>query len=294
MADEVPVNYLDWHVNLSQPAESALIVGPENNNKAGRQTLVQNDKPLLRVFFWKEDETQTLENVKYPSGSVVGAGGITAKTPVGNSVFSVSGLVEATDGELVWYEKVFSLTGDDVVDALNTSLSVDIKVNIQAADAAGGAANDRGTRAVFDVRLFRDAFDDGAGGDDDGEDDGAEHVARSTVRLYPLAGVLIGDAQDERIFGYFKADQACKISAVIIEAQEAPTGAALTIDLYNLTGPVEMSQLATLADGALYQVTTYTGEGVALTAGQAIRLRIKSIGSTTPGANINVKFICKL
>lgn len=106
---------------------------------------------------------------------------------------------------------------------------------------------------------------------------------------YPMA--FHGDAIDETIFGYFYAEAACSIIGALIFAQDAPTGAALTIDLVNGAG-TEQSKVATLADGATKQRTAF-GSALAVAVGDVIQAKIKSIGSTLPGQNLTFVLIVK-
>ncbi len=114
---------------------------------------------------------------------------------------------------------------------------------------------------------------------------------RATAGRFFVTFHFAGDAIDETVFGYFKAPLACSILGAQIFAQDAPAGAALTIDLVNGAG-VEQTKIATLADGVAKQETIY-GTALAVAAAGEIQAKIKSIGSGTPGQNITLILICQ-
>lgn len=101
------------------------------------------------------------------------------------------------------------------------------------------------------------------------------------VRHFLAPLIYAGELGDEQAFGYFKAQSACRVLGAQLFAQEAPVGAAVTIDLINGAG-AEQTKIATLADGAAYQETTY-GAALVLAAGDVIRAKVKSTGVATPG-----------
>ncbi len=100
-----------------------------------------------------------------------------------------------------------------------------------------------------------------------------------------------GDAVDEAVFGWFKAPLPCSIIGAQIFAQDAPVGAALTIDLVNGAG-VEQTKVSTLADGASKQETIFGAPLVMAAAGE-VQAKIKTIGSGTPGQNLTLILICQ-
>ena len=122
----------------------------------------------------------------------------------------------------------------------------------------------------------------------DGETAGGVRVAAN--RFY-VAMPFHGDAIDEAIFGYFYAEQACSILGMLISAQDAPTGAAITIDLVNGAG-AEQTKVGTLAAAATKQRTIF-GSALAVAAGDVIQAKFKTVGSTLPGQNITVNLICQ-
>lgn len=95
----------------------------------------------------------------------------------------------------------------------------------------------------------------------------------------------IGTAVDETIFGFFKPAGAISITGIQIFAQTAPTGAALTVDIVNSSG-TEQSKIATLAAAATYQETIF-GSPLAISGGDFIQLKLKSVGSGVAGANLS-------
>ncbi|MCH8172656.1 MAG: hypothetical protein IIA70_05020 [Proteobacteria bacterium] len=94
-----------------------------------------------------------------------------------------------------------------------------------------------------------------------------------------------GQAIDEEIIldGFFFEDTAT-IQEVTIFARDAPVGAAFTIDF--LKGGVEQTKIATLADGVSKQATTISG--LSYTDTEEFGLKVKSVGSTNPGAEIAI------
>jgi hypothetical protein len=107
----------------------------------------------------------------------------------------------------------------------------------------------------------------------------AYEAKSSAYKLVPL--LFAGNATDEQAFGYFYAEVATRVVGMVITAQTAPVGSAITVDLVTVGG-VEQSKVATLAAAATYQRTAYA-TALELAAGAEIRGKIKSVGSGTPG-----------
>lgn len=99
-----------------------------------------------------------------------------------------------------------------------------------------------------------------------------------------------GDAVDESIFGFFYAEFPTVIYGMLLFAQDAPTGADLTVDLVNGAG-AEQTKIGTLAAAASRQRTLF-GAPLSLAAGDILQAKIKSVGSGTPGQNLTVLLIC--
>lgn len=117
----------------------------------------------------------------------------------------------------------------------------------------------------------------------------AYEAKASAFKLVPL--LFAGNATDEQTFGYFYAEVATRITGMLITAQTAPVGAALTVDLVTTAG-TEQSKVATLAAGASYQRTEYATP-LDLAAAGAIRAKVKSVGTTTPGGWLMCYLITK-
>ncbi len=102
-------------------------------------------------------------------------------------------------------------------------------------------------------------------------------------------GTYAGELTDEQIFGYYRAQADIDIIGMHLSAQSAPVGADVTVDVV-FGASTEQSKIATLADGSGAQETIF---GVALraTAGQVIRLRLKTVGSTAPGSWLTATLI---
>jgi hypothetical protein len=105
-------------------------------------------------------------------------------------------------------------------------------------------------------------------------------LANNTTSVYAE-----GDAVDEAtIFDGLFFPVKVHINKILIYAGTAPVGANLTIDI--LKGGTEQSKLATLTDGSAYETTTISG--VTFTTTQRFGLKIKSVGSGTAGAKLNI------
>lgn len=93
-----------------------------------------------------------------------------------------------------------------------------------------------------------------------------------------------GQAIDEEIiFSGFFFPERVTIDGVGIFAREAPVGAALLIDF--LRDDLEEGLTITLADGSKDQSTAVD---VNYTAAQEFGVKVKQVGSTTPGAEIGI------
>lgn len=100
-----------------------------------------------------------------------------------------------------------------------------------------------------------------------------------------------GQAIDEEIiFDGLFFDQNVTIVGVDLYAREAPAGAALTLDF--LKDQAEQTKIITLADGVKKQNTTIAG--LTYTPAQELGLKVKSVGSTNPGAEIAIVVHYKL
>ena len=98
-----------------------------------------------------------------------------------------------------------------------------------------------------------------------------------------IAGVA---AVDKYVYGY-PPNRNVTIRKIVINADEAPTGQALTLDI-TLDGSVQ-SRTATLAASARYQQTDITD--LAVTANQYMGVKITQVGSTLAGGGIHVYLV---
>lgn len=115
-------------------------------------------------------------------------------------------------------------------------------------------------------------------------------VTGATGAVYPWGPMFFaGNAIDEQIFGYFLPAGNVSVSGMQIFSQVAPAGSDITIDIVNSSG-TEQSKIGTLADGATKQATTF-GSPLAITGGSFVQLKIKSVGSTTPGGYLSVALV---
>jgi len=108
----------------------------------------------------------------------------------------------------------------------------------------------------------------------------ADKLADQVVSFH-YSGVAVDE--DIIVDGFF-FKQNVTISKVEIYAREAPTGAALTIDF--LKAGVEQTKIATLAAAAQKQSTTITA--LTYTTAEELGLKIKSVGSTFEGNDLEV------
>jgi hypothetical protein len=112
---------------------------------------------------------------------------------------------------------------------------------------------------------------------------------RSSLTV-PVA-YIAGSATDEQGYGGFTAPVAMTVLGVQLTAQTAPVGSALTVDLTDGNGS-ELSLVSTLAAGSQHQQTTF-GTAYSLAAGGVLKVRVKSVGSTTPGGYVAVNLVCR-
>lgn len=107
----------------------------------------------------------------------------------------------------------------------------------------------------------------------------AAYEAKSSAYKH-IPQPFFGNAVDEQEFGFFYAEVATRIVGMLITAQNAPTGADLTVDLTK--AGVEQSKVGTLTAGSNYQRSAFASP-LDLAAGENVRLKIKTIGSSHPG-----------
>lgn len=95
-------------------------------------------------------------------------------------------------------------------------------------------------------------------------------------------------AQDE---GYLRVKAAGSILGLQLNAQDAPTGASLLVDV--VKNGVPQNKIATLAAAAKAQETIF-GAPLAIAIGDIIKFRPTQVGSGKPGTNLSVKAIVQL
>ncbi|MCF8719203.1 hypothetical protein [Nitrospina gracilis] len=102
---------------------------------------------------------------------------------------------------------------------------------------------------------------------------------------------LAGVAEDEEIiFDKFRFDVAVDIVKVSMFARKGPSGAAFTIDF--LKDGAEQTKTASISAGQ--QSGNAAIAGLSYTALQDFGIKVKNVGSTFPGAEIDIKIHCNV
>lgn len=101
------------------------------------------------------------------------------------------------------------------------------------------------------------------------------------VLIFQYSGLAV---DEETIIDYFRFQAAATITKIGVHAREAPSGSALTVDI--LLNQAEQGRIATLNAGATGQITDITD--INFSTAQDFGLKIKSVGSATPGNEITV------
>jgi hypothetical protein len=108
-----------------------------------------------------------------------------------------------------------------------------------------------------------------------------------TESLGLFAGkIAVGQAE-----GFWRAKAACQILGLQLNAQDAPTGASVEVDLTK--NGVDQGKIAVLVAGAKAQETIFAAP-LAVAVGDLIRFKPTQVGSTKPGTNLAVKAIVQL
>lgn len=110
------------------------------------------------------------------------------------------------------------------------------------------------------------------------------------ARFYPTIH-WFGSLIDETAFGYFYAEQATTILGTQIMAGVAPVGANATFDIID-SGDTEQGLVSTLTAGSKFERTAFSTP-LNLAQGDYIRLKVKSIGSTTAGSQLTINLVCR-
>jgi len=103
-----------------------------------------------------------------------------------------------------------------------------------------------------------------------------------------ISNIFHGQLTDEQIFGDLYLPHIFVVEEARASAQVAPVGAAATFDLVDGTN-AEQSKIITLTDGVKRATTTFTP--FEIPAQTAWALKVKQVGSTTPGALVDVRLI---
>lgn len=111
------------------------------------------------------------------------------------------------------------------------------------------------------------------------------------VRYVAPLGSFAGKVAPNQIEGMWKAPAACQILGLQLNAQDAPTGAALLVDV--IKGGIAQNKIATLAAAAKAQETIF-GAPLAVAAGDVIQFQATQVGSTKPGTQLTVGAIVQL
>jgi len=111
----------------------------------------------------------------------------------------------------------------------------------------------------------------------------ADKLDQAAAHYLPVH--LGGAAIDEEvIFDGFYFDEDVTITAVTLYARAAPTGAAFSVDF--IKNGVEQSKISSIADGAKKGGAAVTG--LSYTTLEEFGLKVKSAGTTDPGAEIEI------
>lgn len=101
------------------------------------------------------------------------------------------------------------------------------------------------------------------------------------ILMFQYSGLAV---DEETIIDYFRFQAAATVTKIGLHAREAPVGSALTVDV--LLNQAEQNRVATLSASATGQITDITD--INFSTAQDFGLKVKSVGSTTPGNEITV------
>jgi hypothetical protein len=104
-------------------------------------------------------------------------------------------------------------------------------------------------------------------------------------------GFFGGRVTVDQIEGFLRVKSPCNLLGLQLNAQDAPTGAALLVDI--VKGGVPQGSIATLSAGQKAEETIF-GTPVALAIGDIVQFKPTQVGSTKPGTNLTVKAIIQL
>lgn len=99
----------------------------------------------------------------------------------------------------------------------------------------------------------------------------------------------VGELTDEQSFGYFLARINCKLVGIDWTIGDKPTGGDTTFDV--TVDGVEQAAVTTITEAGNYYGQQIFAQAINLDAAQAVRLKVKSAGLTTPGAWLDANLI---
>jgi hypothetical protein len=103
---------------------------------------------------------------------------------------------------------------------------------------------------------------------------------------WPLTFNLPGDAVVDAQFGWHTAPEALYVTRLELEAQEAPSGAGITVTLTDADG-TSLARTITLAGGDRYTLADITD--LAIAAGAVIRAKVTAAESSEPGGWLTLR-----
>jgi hypothetical protein len=106
-----------------------------------------------------------------------------------------------------------------------------------------------------------------------------------------VIGTFGGKVMVNQTEGFWRVKSAGQILGLQLSAQDAPTGAAIIVEIYK--GGVATGKTATLAAAAKNQETIF-GSPLAIAIGDVIQFRPTQVGSTKPGTNLTVRAVVRL
>jgi hypothetical protein len=103
-------------------------------------------------------------------------------------------------------------------------------------------------------------------------------------------GTFGGRVVVDQVEGFWRVKAPCQLLGLQLNAQDAPVGADLLVDV--VKGGVAQTKIATLTAGAKTQETIF-GAPLVLATGDSIQFKPTQVGSTKAGTNLTVKAVLK-
>ncbi|MBI5689244.1 MAG: hypothetical protein HZC55_04045 [Verrucomicrobia bacterium] len=104
-------------------------------------------------------------------------------------------------------------------------------------------------------------------------------------------GQFGGRVAVNQVEGFWRVKAPCSLLGLQLNAQDAPTGANLLVDL--VKGGVAQAKVATLTAGQKSEETIF-GAPLVLAIGDIVQFKPTQVGSAKPGTNLDVKAIVQL